>query len=201
METIYSPDQVAMILQRDLTERLHLSVAEASRRIGKKPQTLYNVLRGKNRISYPIAKLLQDTFGYSLEFLTTGEGSLRENDDYYWRGADGKQRVPGLSPVDDVMWAHFYYPEHRVNTPRERLLLRYCQLFYEIVSSLTIHGDLEIDDKQLEDPRIREYNFCPRTMVERELFSNLALYLTQISQLTDLHRIVERLDVIKEDED
>lgn len=73
---IASPLEIAKEVHKDLTTVKGLTLASVARRIGKTPQSLYNILSGNRRISCNVAVLLNKEFGYSIPFLTEGAGSL-----------------------------------------------------------------------------------------------------------------------------
>ena len=201
-EKIYTPAEVAKAIQRDISENLQISVAEAAKHMGKEAQTLYNIFRGKSRISLAMAKRMSEAFGYSVKFLTSGVGELREEDRFVIRLGEGEnQHAHVLGPEDSLVIDGEYYPRQRIRSPREKILQRYCKLYFEILSALAEHGILELDYSTLEDPKVRDYNFIPQSSAESDMFCMLSHYLTKINQLTDLHRIVESLDAIKDNQD
>lgn len=60
----------------------NISINDAAARVGVSPQSLTSALSGRD-ISYKTAKKLADAFGFSVEYLLTGEGEL----------------IPGTSPA------------------------------------------------------------------------------------------------------
>lgn len=82
METgTLSPIEVAQAIKTDLRSVRRISIADAAEQIGKPAQSLYNIMKGRSRISHRMAELLHEHFGYSVPFLTQGSGSLNQQDE------------------------------------------------------------------------------------------------------------------------
>lgn len=199
---IATPDEVADAIQQDIADHLQITIAEAAKRIGKKPQTLYNILRGKGRISLANARLLHKEFGYSQKYMTSGEGNLREEDSWVLTIEPGTDRASKfvLGPEQSVIVDGVYYPRQRVKSPREQLLQVYCKLFVEIIRALCENGKIDVNLDELDKgPSFKDLGFSPQTSVEGELFNSLVYYRSQIDQLVDLRRIAECLNSLKEE--
>ena len=76
MKTNHSPMDVAESIRDDITNVRRISLSSAARSIGKSPNNLYNILSGKTRLSRATASLFHQTFGYSIDYMTMGEGEL-----------------------------------------------------------------------------------------------------------------------------
>ena len=193
---ISSPAEVAKALQEDIVEHLQISIAEAAKQMGKPPHTLYNILRGKSRISFPLAQLLHETFNYNVKFLTAGEGELREEDHFALKiGSGDEAKTFVLRPGEYMFIDGVYYPRQRIVTERESLLQKSCKLFYETIRFFQDNGVIELDYSQLDDgSKFKEYDFNPISPVEGDLFNTLTFYYSQVKQLTDLHLILKHLN-------
>ena len=79
--TVLSPLEVVKLIKEDLTVKRHITLAEAAEIIGKSPQSMYNIMKGGHRISPKIATLMHEHFGYSIDFMTHGLGSMFDEQD------------------------------------------------------------------------------------------------------------------------
>ena len=74
-DSIATPEEVAKAIRADLACR-NMKLVEAAERLGMSRQSVSQLLRGKSRFRVKTANLLRANFGYSLDYLLRGEGSL-----------------------------------------------------------------------------------------------------------------------------
>lgn len=68
--------EIADAIRRDIVHTRKITLAEAAILIGKSPQTFSQMLKGDSKLQQKTVQVLSDTFGYSRNFLSNGEGEL-----------------------------------------------------------------------------------------------------------------------------
>lgn len=75
-----SPSEVVQKIKDDLLNNKHLTLGMTAKKLGKNPNNFYIIMNGNHRISPKVATQLHKEFGYSIPFLTKGEGEMLDPD-------------------------------------------------------------------------------------------------------------------------
>lgn len=78
---VLTKKEITQMIRKDLKERRHINLAEASEIIGKSRQSLYNIMNKGHQISPKTAELMHKHFGYSIDFLRHGVGPMFDEQD------------------------------------------------------------------------------------------------------------------------
>ena len=175
MTKIASPEDVAEQIRQDF-RRLGYSVVEAAKLMRKSPQSLYNILKGKHRISPQNARAFGDCFNYSFYFLTKGEGQLR------WDRS-----------IDDVSESlnlgYSFSPAERARlSERERVLDDYMEILRSLNNALqSKHFPLG----ELRGISESDFPVKPRTVLEREIIFRIYFFAAGIEDYINLSHFFE----------
>lgn len=194
---IRSAVEVANDVQNDIIQNQGISLAQAARRIGKSPQNFYNMLAGKSRFSKRTAVLLNKEFGYSVEYLTQGIGTLiisREDEMGKWTLSQGS---------DDSISLYGEYNQQDIQTLVEKRLSQAKLLLdkvYHQIAGGEINDNTYLffirDAKAAYSGRIKpeDYGYKYETPLEMRLFTECAVWLEMIMQLLDPGRVREAFE-------
>ena len=185
--TTKTAKQVAEAIQADIISN-GLTIAEAARMIDRTPQSLYNVLRGENRIGAKMAYALNQAFGYSKAFLTHGIGELRENKTFEDDNSMG---------LFQNVWGS-YFADASLFTERERLLNNTAkalsQAFFFLNKSLPLGMNIELGIDQSPFT----LGFRPKSEIEERLAVTICQYSSMICQVADADKIFKSKALEKE---
>lgn len=104
-----TPEEVARAIHKNITMDRGITIAEAGRILGKSPQSMYNILKGDHRISLKVAHEFNNNFGYSVDFLTKGLGTLLESASSFEDEGDGLHF--DLDEINLGNWAFYTNPQ------------------------------------------------------------------------------------------
>lgn len=128
-ETIATPKEVAQAIKQDILQKRGLKLAEAARMLNTSPQNLQGLLSGRARYRIKTANLFNHTFGYSIDYLLEGRGSLYGREDL-------DLPESGLLIVDPDPFGSFCLTSEGL-TERQAFLNRYAHLLSPIFSAVT----------------------------------------------------------------
>lgn len=185
MKKTSTPKEVAKAIKHDLLEERNLSsLMEVATVLGKEPQSIYNLMKGIHRISYRNAKQLHDVFGYSISFLTKGEGELYESFD-----------EPGRAVLDSVGMSTI---SREGLSEREAYLNDYCHIYERLLSLVNklFEGRKRIVKEDIFFYPTREMDKITsvfRTTEERDRMRDILLKYALIQSLIDPMQILQEL--------
>ena len=181
---ISTPAEIAKEVHKDLTEVRGISLASAARKIGKTPQSLYNLLGGNRRFSYKVAMLMHREFGYSIPFLTEGIGSLNDNQE----SKLGRLIIKPNS--SEPIHPYREYTTFELSTDEEQRLNDMKKAVEEAFFILRNHFETEDDVIIAYAPFIKstkpeDFGITLHTQRARDLFQSFAFWAGMIQHLID----------------
>lgn len=177
--TVLSPLEVVKLIKEDLTVKRHITLAEAAEIIGKSPQSMYNIMKGGHRISHKIATLMHEHFGYSIDFMERGVGSMIDE-------LGSESRPIGLFRA---------FSDKELRTEREKTM---NQIKYALMQCHRILDQSVKASKSLEllsdkmDPVC--FDFDCQSDTEKELFYEISMWCGLVRQLADPANVKSTLE-------
>ncbi len=194
MKTNHSPEEVAEAIRTDIIKARRITLSDAARKLGKSPNNIYNILNGKSRISRSIANQFHQEFGYSVEFLTMGEGELYENTLPVRELS--KEEVEGQeeNPYDAI----YYMTDADDFTPRERVLNNFARALSIIYgeASRLIPGTIRLE-RGAEFIDLVDNQFTAKTKREQQLMNAIQNRYSDLRELIDLERILNEVNALE----
>lgn len=183
--------EIADAIRKDLVDVRAISLTQAALQLGKKPNNLYNILNGKSRISRNTAAQFHKEFGYSIDFITKGIGSLYSS---------GEENEISDIENDDEESPAFYLDNIEGLSERETILNNYARGFGLILSKA-----LALIPKQFfnywPSSDLSEITtvtngrtFLPQSRDEKRLMKSILQSYSFLKQILDINRILDDLE-------